>query len=139
MQVEALLRLKRNRKLYRPTPAPRPGQRGAPPRFQGSRLEIWGEPIVQWQGTDEQGHPVTVQAWHHLHLRQVREVEVSVYRVLRERAKGTKRDPRESWFCWVGTARLSRLRRWFRPTVTASRMSTPIAFSSRISSGPKPG
>jgi hypothetical protein len=41
-------------------------------------------------------------AWHRLHFRQAREVGVSVYRVLRERAKGTKRDPRESWFCFLG-------------------------------------
>jgi hypothetical protein len=43
-----------------------------------------------------------VQAWHRLHFRQAREVEVSVYRILRERAKGTKRDARASWFCWMG-------------------------------------
>ncbi len=31
---------------------------------------------------------------------------MSVYRVLRERARGTKRDPRESWFYWMGKAPL---------------------------------
>jgi hypothetical protein len=55
LHLGALMRLKRNRKLYRPTPP-----------------------------------------------RQAREVEVTVFRVLRERATGTKRDPRESWFVWVG-------------------------------------
>jgi hypothetical protein len=29
-------------------------------------------------------------------------VEVSVYHVVREEARGTRRDPRESWFLWVG-------------------------------------
>jgi len=106
LQIEALMRLKRNRKLYRAAPPARTGKRGAPCKdgalFQASKPETWGEPDQQWQGTDEQGKPIQVAAWHHLHFRQAREIEVVVYRVLRERAKGTKRDPAESWFCWIG-------------------------------------
>ncbi len=106
LELEALMRLKRNRKLYRRAPAAPLGKRGAPRKdgdlFQGSKPETWGEPDQQWQGTDEQGKPIQVFAWHHLHFRQAREIEVSVYRVLRERAKGTRRDPVESWFCWRG-------------------------------------
>jgi hypothetical protein len=105
LQMPALLRLKRNRKLYRQAPPPVAGKRGAPRKdgdlFQGSRPETWGEPTATWQGRDEQGRPVTVQAWLHVHFRQAREVELTVYRVLREGAKGTRRDPRESWFVWV--------------------------------------
>jgi hypothetical protein len=41
-----------------------------------------------------------------LHFKQAREVEMTVYRVLREGAKGTRRDPRESWFVWVGPSPL---------------------------------
>jgi hypothetical protein len=102
----ALVRLKRNRKLYRQAPEPVVGKRGAPRKdgdlFQGSRPETWGEPDACWQGRDEQGRPITVQAWQQLHFRQAREVELTVYRVLREGAKGSRRDPRESWFVWVG-------------------------------------
>jgi len=111
LSIEALLRLKRNRKLYRPAPAQSWGKRGAPRKdgalFQGSKPETWGEPEQEWNGTDEQGKLILVQAWHHLHFRQAREVEVTVFRVLRERAKGTKRDPRESWFCFLGKTPLS--------------------------------
>lgn len=32
---------------------------------------------------------------------------MTVFRVLRERAKGTKRDPRESWFVWVAEESLA--------------------------------
>jgi hypothetical protein len=110
MQVEALLHILRNRKLYRPAPVPMKGQRGAPRKdgalFQGSRPDTWGEPDEEWKGTDEAGKPMVVQAWHHLHFRQARPVEVSVYRVLREHARDTKRDPRESWFCFLGQAPL---------------------------------
>ncbi len=33
-------------------------------------------------------------------------MEVTVFRILREQAQGTKRDPRESWFVWVGPQEL---------------------------------
>ena len=106
LQIGALLRLKRNRKLYRPAPAKTPGQRGVARKdgalFQESLPDTWGEPDGAWQGEDSEGKPLTVQAWQHLHFRQAREVELTVYRVLREGAKGTKRDPRESWFVWTG-------------------------------------
>jgi hypothetical protein len=106
LSFEALVRLKRNRKLYRPAPPPVAGKRGAPRKdgelFQGSKPETWGEPDASWQGSDHRGHPIQVQAWQHLHFRQAREVQVTVYRVLREGAKGTKRDPRESWVLWIG-------------------------------------
>src|SRR5215469_2911455 len=104
LQIGALMRLKRNRKLYRP--APPKGRRGAPRKdgalFQGSRPETWEAPDESWTGEDEQGRPIQVQAWRHLHFRQAREVEVIVYRVVRMGAHDTKRDPRESWFVWVG-------------------------------------
>lgn len=106
LQMDALLRLKRNRKLYRAAPVAEAGKRGAPRKdgtlFQGSKPETWGEPDQQWQGHDEAGKPIQVFAWHHLHFRQAREGEVSVYCVVRERAKGSRRDPVESWFCFVG-------------------------------------
>ncbi len=111
MQLPALMRLKRNRKLYRPAPPHPPGKRGTPRKdgdlFQGSRPETWGEPEASWKGTDWRGKPLVVQAWQRLHFRQAREVEVTVFRVLREGASGTKRDPRESWFVWVGEQELA--------------------------------
>lgn len=108
--VEALMRLKRNRKLYRVAPLAPGGTRGAPRKhgalFQGSKPETWGEPDEIWQGSDDAGKPIQVSAWHRLHFRQANQVLVAVYRVVRERAKGSKRDPVESWFCWVGPAPL---------------------------------
>jgi len=102
----ALLRLKRNRKLYRPAPVKQPGTRGRRrldgELFQGSRQETWGPPDEEWQQEDEAGKRIIVQAWHRLHFRQAREVDLTVFRVLRTGAKGTKRDPRESWFIWRG-------------------------------------
>jgi hypothetical protein len=106
LQMPALMRLKRNRKLYRPAPPHEPGKRGARSfdgdLFQGSRPETWGKPDGTFRGTDWRGQPLEVQAWKQLHFRQARQVPVTVFRVLRHRARGTKRDPRESWFVWVG-------------------------------------
>lgn len=105
------MRLKRTRKLSRPAPAPPPGKRGAPRKdgdlFQGSRPQTWGEPGASWKGSDWRGKPLVVQAWKRLHFRQAREVEVTVFRVLREGASGTKRDPRERWFVWGGEQALA--------------------------------
>ncbi len=106
LSLDALLRLKRNRKLYRQAPPPAVGKRGAPRKdgglFQGNKPETWGEPDASWEGRDQQGKPISVQAWQHLHFRQARDVELTVYRVLRRGARGTRRDPRESWFIWRG-------------------------------------
>lgn len=62
----------------------------------------WADPDACWKGSDWRGKPIRVQAWHQLHLRQAREVEVTVFRVLREQATDSKLDPRESWFVWTG-------------------------------------
>lgn len=98
--AQVLIRLKRNRKLYR---APvRTSTKGRPPLdgplFQGSRPETLGEADAGWIGQDEKGRPLDVRRWDGLHFRQAREVTVSVFRVQRDGAKDSKRDPRESWF-----------------------------------------
>ena len=103
---QALIRLKRNRKLYRAAPPRKEKQRGAPckhgPLFQGTRPETYAPADAQWEGVDEHGKRVVVSCWKHLHFREAPEVEVSVIRVQREAARDNKRDPRESWFIWTG-------------------------------------
>ena len=72
LHLGALMRLKRNRKLYRPTPPRQASKRGTPRKdgdlFQGSRPETWGEPDASWSGSDWRGKPLTVQAWRQLAL-----------------------------------------------------------------------
>lgn len=118
--AQALIRLKRNRKLYRPAPPRQPKQRGAPRKhgslFQGSRPETYGPADAQWEGVDEHGKRVVVSCWKHLHFREAPQTEVSVIRVLREAARDTTRDPRESWFLWLGEKEvpLEQVRTWYR-------------------------
>ncbi len=117
---QALIRLKRNRKLYRAAPPRQVKQRGAPCKhgalFQGTRPETYGPADAEWEGTDEQGKRVVVSCWKHLHFREAPEAEVSVIRVQREAARDSKRDPRESWFIWTGAQEvpLEQVRTWYR-------------------------
>jgi hypothetical protein len=118
--AQALIRLKRNRRLYRAAPPRKEKQRGAPckhgPLFQGTRPETYGPADAEWEGVDEHGKRVVVSCWKHLHVRDASEVEVSVIRVQREAARDTKRDPRESWFLWTSheDIPLEQVRTWYR-------------------------
>jgi hypothetical protein len=95
-----LIRLKSNRKLYR-VPVRR-HKLGAPPKdgplFQGKRPETHGEAEEVCSEQDETGRTTRISRWNHLHFQQDRSLDLSVIRVEREAAKGTKRDPRVSWF-----------------------------------------
>ena len=88
LQMGALLRLKRNRKLYRQAPEPAVGKRGAPRKdgdqFQGSRPETLSGAQAVLLSHDERGHLVTVSRWSGLHFRQARQVPVCVFRVQRD-------------------------------------------------------
>jgi len=101
----SLVRLKLNRCFYRAAPTPS-GKRGAP-RKDGDKLQpndptSHGDPSGVWGGQDEKGRPVEVTWWQHLHLKEARWLEVSVMRVVRPHASNTERDPRVSWFVWIG-------------------------------------
>ena len=106
LEADKLLRVKRNRVFYRAVPPPT-GKPGAPrkdgERFQCSDPSTHGEPDEQWQGEDEQGQVVEVACWKGLHLRQARQIELTVVRVIRHGASDRPRDPRESWFVWTGS------------------------------------
>ncbi len=116
---DLLLRLAKNRVLYRPAP-PRTGRRGAP-RKDGARFAC-ADPTTQgagddqWDGTDEHGHAVQVTGWHQLHFRQARHLPVTLVRVVRPHARDTQRDPRVSWFLWRGASPppLPQVPRWYR-------------------------
>jgi hypothetical protein len=105
LPCDQLLRAKRTAVLYRPAP-PRTGKRGAPkkdgPRFKGSDPATHGAPDGQWRGADARGQAVEVACWANLHLKARRDVPITAIRILRAGAAGTKRDPRESWFWWLG-------------------------------------
>jgi DDE superfamily endonuclease len=97
---KVLVRVKSDRKLYRKGvrihprgPVPKDG-----PVFQGKRRETHGEPDALASILDTKGHGGEVRRYSNLHFKQKRDLSVNVICVEREGAKGSKRDPRLSWF-----------------------------------------
>ncbi len=104
VKASCLLRVKCNRVFYRRPPDREAGKKGRP-RLDGARFQCndessHGEPDATWDGTDPLGRRVEVRCWNQLHLRQGREIEVSVIQVIRHGAQGSARDPKISWFVW---------------------------------------
>jgi len=97
---DKLVRLAKNRLLYRVAPQ-RTGKRGRPqkhgPLFQPS------DPTTHQEADGcFQGERIQVSSWEGLHFREAPDLLVSVVRVTRELATDSKRDPRVSWFLFVG-------------------------------------
>ena len=105
LPCDHLVRVAAMRVLYRPAPL-RTGKRGAPrkdgPRFKGSDPATHGAPDATWTGTDDHGQAVTVRCWGTLHLKVCRDAPITSVCLTRVAAAGTKRDPRETWFWWLG-------------------------------------
>lgn len=100
-----LIRLKGNRCFFRPAPAPT-GKRGAP-RKHGDKLQpsdkaSHADPTGQWRGQDQAGRPVEISWWQQMHLKNAEWMDLTVIRIVRPTACQTKRDPRTSWFVWIG-------------------------------------
>lgn len=105
LALDQLIRARGDQVLYRPAPPPsgRPGRpRQDGDRFKGTDPTTHGPPDGDWQGTDAHGQPIQVTVWGNLHLRKARTAPLTVVRISRARARGTKRDPRVSWFWWRG-------------------------------------
>jgi hypothetical protein len=105
LEIGVLGRIKCNRCFYRATPA-RTGKRGAP-RKDGEQLQpndpaTSGEPDATVADTDAKGRPVQISWWKQMHVKQARCLEVTVLRVVRPHATNKERDPRVSWFVWMG-------------------------------------
>ena len=105
LQVGVLGRLKSNRCFYRVAPAPT-GKRGCP-RKDGEKLQpnnpqTHHDPTGVWKGTDPKERPVEVAWWKGVHIKQARYLDLTVVRVVRPHATNKQRDPRTSWFVWLG-------------------------------------
>jgi hypothetical protein len=105
LALDALGRLKSNQCFYKPAP-PHTGKKGAP-RKDGAKLKL-DDPSTQqspdgiWDATDGKGHPVQIRWWEKMHVKDARWLELSVIQVIRPQAAGSERDPRISWFYYLG-------------------------------------
>jgi len=105
--IGVLCRLKNNRCLYRPAPPPtgKKGGRGIDgAQLQPTDATTHAHPDGTWSGTDNKGRPVEITWWKHLHVKPARWLDVTVIRVVRPHATNKERDPRVSWFAWIGDA-----------------------------------
>lgn len=105
LNVGVLGRLKSNRCFYRVAPPPT-GKKGCP-RKDGDKLQpnhptTHHDPTGVWKGVDCKERPVEVAWWKGLHIKQARYLEMTVIRVVRPHATNKERDPRTSWFVWLG-------------------------------------
>lgn len=105
LPCDHLVRVAATRVLYRPAPPPT-GKRGRPrkdgARFKGSDPATHSAPDATWTGTDDQGHAVRVRCWGDLHLKVCRDGAITAVCLTRAAATGTTRDPRDTWFWWLG-------------------------------------
>jgi hypothetical protein len=96
-----LIRLKGNRKLYRPGGV-RIHQRGPTPKhgalFQGKDPQTHGQPEAVSEQQDGKGRPIRISRFGDLHFKEDPTLTVKVIEVECQSATGTKRDPRRSWF-----------------------------------------
>ncbi len=105
--IGVLWRLKSNRCLYRP--APPPTKKKGAPRKDGAKLQpkdstTYGDPDGTWNGTDQKERPVEITWWKHMHVKQARYLDMTIIRIVRPHATNKERDPRVSWFAWMGDA-----------------------------------
>jgi hypothetical protein len=105
LEIGVLGRIKSNRCLYRVAP-PHTGKKGGP-RKDGDKLQpkeatTHGKPDETWKGNDAKGRPVEVTCWKQMHLKEARWLEVTIVRIVRPHAQNSERDPRVSWFVWIG-------------------------------------
>jgi DDE superfamily endonuclease len=105
LAIDALGRLKCNQVFYKPAP-PHTGKKGQP-RKDGAKLKLddsstHKSPDGTWDGIDAKGHPVQVRWWKKMHCKDARWLDLTVIEVIRPQAQGSERDPRSSWFVYIG-------------------------------------
>jgi hypothetical protein len=105
LPIDALIRLKTNQAFYRPAPA-HTGKSGQP-RKDGAKLKCddpstHTDPDGTWNGTDGKDHPVQISWWKKMHVKDARWLELTIIQVRRPQAEGSERDPKISWFVYIG-------------------------------------
>lgn len=108
IDCDLLFRVKANRKLRR-APGPYKGK-GRPAThgeiFRLSDATTWHRPDEQWECEDEKLGPVKLKRWDDLHFEDAPKRALTLLRVERVRAHGTRRDPRVVWLGYCGEQQL---------------------------------
>jgi hypothetical protein len=112
---DRVLRLRPNLCLRR---APPPYGGHGRPRRHGDKFKLsdpgtWGPPAERLEVEDAQLGAVQVQRWNALHFLKAYAQAMTVVRIERRQARGTRRDPKDLWLAWVG-APPPPLAQWWR-------------------------
>jgi hypothetical protein len=59
-------------------------------------------PDETYDVTDEKGNPVSIRCWKHMHSKEARWLDLTIIQVIRPHASDKERDPRISWFVYIG-------------------------------------
>jgi hypothetical protein len=70
--------------------------------LQPKKPETLSDPDGQGATTDAKGRPVQVSWWKRVHVKEARWLEITLLQVVRPHATNKERDPRMSWFVWIG-------------------------------------
>ena len=104
IECDVLFRVRPNRKLRR-QPPPYRGHGRPPihgPVFRLSDPTTWGPPEAEWRGEDPDLGPVQVQRWDGFHFEEAPTRLLTLFRIERPAARGSRRDPRVVWLGWCG-------------------------------------
>lgn len=108
LDCDLLFRLKPNRKLRREAGTYK--GRGRRPLhgavFRLSDSTTWHAPDQEWECEDEKLGRVKIKRWDDLHFEDAPKRNVTLLRVERVQARGTRRDPRVVWLGYCGQAKL---------------------------------
>ena len=114
--ADHIIRLRPNLGLYGPPP---PYSGHGCPRKHGVKFKLAAPPTTWEPGMetlevdDPQLGPIRLTVWHALHFRQTPQQPMPVVRIERLQARGTRRDPKALWLCWLGQPPPA-LREWWR-------------------------
>jgi hypothetical protein len=105
LACDSLGRLKGNQAFYKPAP-PHTGKSGQP-RKDGEKLKLndsstLKNPDGTWEGNDAKGNPVQINWWTKMHVKSARWLDLTIIQVVRTHASGSERDPKISWFSYIG-------------------------------------
>lgn len=108
IDCDLLFRIKPNRKLYR-APGAYKGRGRYPVHgdvFRLSQSKTWHDADEQWECDDEKLGRVRIQRWDDLHFEDAPKRRITVLRVERLEARGTRRDPKVIWLGYCGKSKL---------------------------------
>ena len=106
-ECDKLLRIAKNRILYRAAP-PRPEKPGrGQPRKDGSKFDCkddstHGEPSESWESVPEKGQMTQAERWDRLHFKDARDIEVSLIRITHLGVEDSTRNPSVFWLLFCG-------------------------------------